>query len=142
MRLEGGERIVRDLWLCRRHCGDERALAGVRVPHECHIGHQFEFECQPSLGAMFALLGKLRCTALVRQKSGVAAATQTPGDCLPAQAMGAQVGENLSAVHVAHDGAFGNFHLKIFAAAAVQVFAHARYAVFASSVGMVAKRHE
>ena len=142
VRLERGERVVGDLRLGCRHRRDERALAGVRVPDQCNVGHQLQLELQPAFRTVLSLFGKLRRATLVGEKSRVAATALATRNRHPPDAVSAQVGEDFTGVHVANDRALGNLHLEVAAAAAVQVFAHARDTVFAPSVRVVTECDE
>ena len=44
VRLKRGERIVRNLWLCRRHRANECALPSIWKTDQRNIGHQFQFK--------------------------------------------------------------------------------------------------
>ena len=81
VRLEGRERVVRDL---RRRGGErreQRGLAGVRQPDEPDVGDQPELEAEPALLAGLAPLGVLRRLVGGRREVGVAeAAAAAPRD--------------------------------------------------------------
>ena len=97
VRLEGGEGVVGDLGLGRRDPRDQGALAGVREPHQGHVGHQLELEVQPALLAQLGLLGERRGPAAVREEPGVAPAALPAAGRQPPVALGDQVGEHLAA---------------------------------------------
>ena len=136
MRLEGGEGVVGDLGLRRRHSRDERALPGVWEPHQGHIGHELEFEVQPALLTEFRLLGKRRRPATVREKPGVAAAALPTTSRQPPVPLGDQVGQHLAA-GVADDGALRNRHFEVGSGLPVATLAHAVGAVARPAVGMI-----
>ena len=73
VRFERGERVVGDLGLGRAHRRDQRRLARVREPDERGVGEQLQFELQPLLLAVLALLGEARRAARVREEARVAA---------------------------------------------------------------------
>ena len=105
VRFERREGIIGDLRLGGRDHADERRLADVREPDERDIGHQPEFEAQPVLFAVFALLGEARRATLVRQELGVAAPAAPAGRGEPPIAVVDEFGEQLTAVQVEHRGA-------------------------------------
>ena len=72
MRLQRGERVVRDLRLGRRHGRDQRRLPRVGEPHQRHVGHQLELHVEPELLALLALLGERRRPSAVGEEARVA----------------------------------------------------------------------
>ncbi len=60
VRLERGERIVRDLGRRGGDRGEDRRLARVGQPDEPDVGDESELEAEPALGARLTLLGMLR----------------------------------------------------------------------------------
>ncbi len=142
VRLERRERIVGDLRLrCRDHA-DERRLADVREPDERDVGHQAEFEPQPALLTVLALLGEARCATLVRQELGVAAAAAAACSGEPPVAVVDEFGEQFTGVQVEHDGAHRHVDLERLTAAAVQVLALAVDAVVGAAVRVVTEREQ
>jgi hypothetical protein len=78
IRFEGGEGIVGDLRFgCADHT-DQRALADIGKSDEGDVRHQLQFELQPDVLPVFALLSECRCPALVRPELGVASAPRPP----------------------------------------------------------------
>ena len=72
MRLQRGERVVRDLRLGGRHGRDQRRLPRVGEPDQRHVGHQLELHVQPELLALLALLGERGRPAAVGEEARVA----------------------------------------------------------------------
>ncbi len=93
---------------------------------------------QPALLTVLALLGEARGAAAVGEELGVAPPTAAAGGRQPAVAMGDEVGQHLTGVEVACDGALGHVHDHVLTAAAVHVLALAVHAVAGAPVGMVA----
>ena len=104
-----------------------------------NVGHQLQFELQPAVLAVLALLGERRRPALVRQELGVAASTAASRRGQPTIAVVGQVGQQFAGVQIAGDGAFGNSHLQRLAPLAVLVLALAVHAILGPAVGMVAE---
>ena len=140
--FQRGEGIVRDLRLGGRHRRDEGALAGVRIPNECDIGHQLELELEPSRRTVLALFGKLRRATLVGEEPCIAATALTAGNGHPSHAMRAQVGKYFATVEVAHDGALRHLYFQVFSASSVEILPHSRHTVFATTMRMITERHQ
>ena len=78
MRLQRGERVVRDLRLGGRHGRDQRRLPRVGEPDQRHVGHQLELHVQPELLALLALLGERRRPPAVGEEARVAPPALAP----------------------------------------------------------------
>ena len=137
--LECGERIIRDLWLCSRHCADECTFACVRETNQRNIGHQFEFKCEPTLISFFTLFGKCRSATFVVQELCVTATTTTTGSREPFVAVLNKVGQNFTGVHVARNCSLGNMNDEVFASSSMEVFTFAVNSVASASVRVVSK---
>ena len=72
--LERGERIVGDLGAGRRHDREERALAGVGLAHEPHVGDELEHQLEAPLLTLLARLPLARRLVGGRGESRVPAA--------------------------------------------------------------------
>jgi len=142
VRFERGERIVGDLRLCSGDDTDERRLARVRETDECDVGHQLQFELQPTLLAVFTLFGELRRTSTIRQEAGIAATALTTAGRLEARTVSREIREYLTGVHVAHDGALGNLDDQVLSPTPVQVLAHSVHAISCTTMRMVAEREQ
>jgi hypothetical protein len=118
VRLERGERVVRDLRLRRRDPRDQRALARVGKTDQRNVSHELELEVQPALFAVFALLSERRGPAVVVEEAGVATPATSAVRGQPAVAVRDQVGQQ-RAIAIAHDGALGHLHDQVGAARAV-----------------------
>ena len=61
IRLERGERVVRNLGLGSRNPRNQRRLSGIRIPDQPHIGQQFQFQPVESLLALPPQFVLARC---------------------------------------------------------------------------------
>ena len=117
-------------------------LPALGNPTSATSAIRLQFELEPALLAVLALLGEARRPALVRQELGVAAAASTAGGGQPAIAVVDQFGEHVAGVHVEHDGAHRHGDLERLAAPAVQVLALAVHAVGGPAVRVVTEREQ
>jgi hypothetical protein len=131
------ERVVGHLGLGRRDGADEGALAGVGEADQRDVGHELQLELQPALLPVLALLGEARGPAAVGQELGVPPAAPPAGRRHPPVALADEVGEDLSGVEVAHDGALGHTDLQVGATLAVEILALAVHTVAGPAVRMV-----
>ena len=87
VRLERGEGIVGDLGSRRRDDREQRALAGVGLAHQAHVGDELEHQLDLPLFALFARLPLAGSLVSRGGKAGIAApAASASGHqqaCLP-----------------------------------------------------------
>ena len=139
VRFEGGERVVGDLGLGRRHTADEGRLADVREADDGHVGHELELEAKPAFLPVFTLFGERRRPAPVTQESRVPPASFTGLGSEPAIAVMEQIGDRRPSRMVEHDGAFGHGDLEVATPGTMPVAAAAVLAVLALAMRVVAK---
>ena len=74
VRLQGGKRVVGDFRASRGDPRNECALSGVRESHKGYVSHEPEFQPQPALLAVLALLGEAWSSSSVAKEPGVTVA--------------------------------------------------------------------
>jgi hypothetical protein len=129
VRMQGRERIVRDLRTRIRHGRDERRLAGVRHAQQAHVGQHLQFEAQLAAFAVLAVRLLARRAVGRRLEVDVApAALAALGQQLDLFVL-RQVGDDLAGDVVDDQGADRHAQVDVFGALAVAIGTAARLAV-------------
>ena len=128
VRLQGGERVVGDFGLGRRHRRDQRRLAGVGEADQRHVGHELELHVQPELLALLGLLGEGGGAAAVGEEARIAPAALAALGHHEAGALDVEVAHH-GAAALTHDRADRDGHHQVLAPGAVPLGARAVHAV-------------
>ena len=139
---DGGERVIRDLWLGVAHAGEQRALTRVGHPDDPHVRHQLELHLDPQLGALLAVLGNLRSLVLRRLERRITpTAPAARYDHLPVPVR-EHLGDDLPGVRVSHDCAGGDQHGAVPRVAPLHPLAPAVPASLRAMVYLLAETHQ
>ena len=115
VRLQGGERIIRDLG---RRCGnarDQRGLANIRITHKPYVSQQLEFEAKVALLARASVFVLARRAVHRRGKSRVAAPAASTLRDDDAFVRSREIMHFLAGVVVVQNRSDGNFQQNVFA---------------------------
>src|SRR5205085_442470 len=107
---ERGERIVADLWSCRRDDREQRGLTGVGLADEANVGDELELELQRASLTVFARLVLARRLMRRRREERVAfAAAAALRDDDPVAIL-QHFAEQFRCFEISNDGSDGDWH--------------------------------
>ena len=128
LRMEGGERIIRDLGLCVADSRQKRRFPGIGQADNPGVGDQFQAQQDDALLALLARIGAARgliCRGLEMAIAEAAIAASREADALPGLG---QIGKQNLAILVEDLGSGGHFQDRIGALRPGAVLAHAVHA--------------
>src|ERR1043166_962508 len=142
MRLEGGERIVRDLRTRRGYSRDKSRLAGVWKTHQTDIREQLQFQLKVQLFSLTSALMVARCSISRGSEVRVSETTTATARSEPAVAIVTEVVKKIACCSIKDLCAYGHAYNQVVAVAAGTIRALAVRATIRDVLRVIAQMQQ